>query len=323
MNVKRTERLLLGILWAVILLYGIFCTVLYYHQTFHIEGMPFESDLPYHISMAVDDHWFYSLTAILYQFFFLTPFGNLLTAVFLGGVTVATIAATYVLFQEIAKRTRCGTFPQALLLLFGFLSNVIMPFYVRAAHYQRYIGYQSASVWHNSTYICMKPCGILALILYLRVEEKYRDGLPAKEWLSLAGAFILVNAVKPSFSLVFLPVMALYLLWDLFRKIPFTRIFFFGMTVIPSLLVVIWQNVVLFGGETGNSIEIRYGYTLTLHSTHPKVTLLLSVAFPLFVLIFQWKELFKDKWYLFSWLVWGVALIQVTFLSESGAPPAR
>ena len=318
MNEKRNEKFLLGIIWALILSYGILCTILYYHQTFHVEGMPFESDLPYHISMAVDDHWFYSLTALLYQVFFLTPFGNLLTAVFLGGVTVGTIAATYMLFQEIAKKTRCGNLPRSLLLLLSFLGNVIMPFYVRAAHYQRYIGYQSASIWHNSTYICMKLCGILVLILYLRLEEKYRNGFSAKEWLSLAGAFILVNAVKPNISLVFLPVMALYLLWDLFRKVPFTRIFFFGMTVIPSLLVVIWQNAVLFGGETGNNIEIRYGYTLTLHGTHPKATLLLSVAFPLFVLLFLWKELFRDKWYLMSWLVWGVALVQVTFLSESG-----
>ena len=319
MKEKKTERLLLGILWAVILLYGVLCTVLYYHQTFHIEGMPYESDLPYHISMAVDDHWFYSLTAILYQVFFLTPFGNVLTALFLGSATVGTIGATYALFQEIARKSGCASLPKPLLLLFGFLCNVIMPFYVRKAHYQRYIGYQSASIWHNSTYICMKLCGILVLILYLRLEEKYRDGLSAKEWLSLAGTFILVNAVKPSFSLVFLPVMALYLLWDLLLKIPFFKIFLFGLTVIPSLLVVLWQNAILFGGETGNGIEIRYGYTLTLHSLHPKATLLLSVAFPLFVLLFLWKELFRDKWYLMSWLVWGVALFQVTFLSESGA----
>ena len=319
MKEKQKESFIMGILWLLIFLYGIFCSILYYHQTFHTVGMPFESDLPYHISMAVDDHWFYSLTAILYQIFFLTPCGSLLTAVFLGSVTVGTIAASCVLLQEIAKKTHCEDLPRPLFLLLGFLCNVIMPFYVRSAHYQRYIGYQSASIWHNSTYLCMKLCGIFTLILYLRLEEKYRNGLTAREWISLAGAFVLVNAVKPSFSLVFLPVMALYLLADLFRRIPFIRIFFFGLTVIPSLLVILWQNLILFGGETGNSIEIRYGYTLTLHSLHPKATLLLSIAFPLFVLLFLWKELFRDKWYLMSWLVWGVSLVQVTFLSESGA----
>lgn len=319
MKEKRKEKILSGVLWALILAYGVFSTVLYYRQTFHTEGMPYESDLPYHISMAVDDHWFYSLTAILYQVFFLTPFGNLLTALFLGSVTVGTIAATKTLLQDIAEKTGIGSIPRPLFLLFGFLCNVAMPFYLPAAHYQRYIGYQSASIWHNSTYICMKFCGILVLILYLRLEPKYRNGLSLKEWVLLAGAFILVNSVKPSFSLVFLPVMALCLLADLFRKTPFIKIFLFGLTVIPSLLVILWQNAVLFGEETGNGIEIRYGYTLTLHSLHPKATLLLSIAFPLFVLIFLWKELLRDKWYRMSWLVWGAALVQVTFLSESGA----
>lgn len=315
----KKDKHLQTALWAVILIYGAFCTFLYYRQTFHVEGMPYESDLPYHISMAVDDHWFYSLTAIFYQVFYLTSFGNILTALFLGIVTVATIGATFHLFQEIMKKTRCKDISQPLLLLLSFLCNVAMPFFVRAAHYQRYIGYQSASIWHNSTYICMKFCGILVMILYLRLEEKYRKGLTLWEWLLLAGAFVLANAVKPSFFMVFAPIMALYLLVDLIQRVPFLKIFLFGLTVIPSLLVILWQNVVLFGSDTGNSIEIQYGYTLTLHSLHPKATLLLSIAFPLFVLLFLWKELFQDKWYLLSWMVWGVALLQVTFLSESGA----
>lgn len=315
----KNGKVLQRVLWVLILLYGAFCTYLYYKQTFHVEGMPYESDLPYHISMAVDDHWFYSLTAVLYQLFFLTSFGNVLTALFLGCVTVGTIAATYYLFQEILKKVGMEAAFGPLLLLFSFLCNLAMPFYVRAAHYQRYIGYQSASIWHNSTYICMKLCGILVLIIYLRLEGKYRTGLSVREWFLLAGAFVLVNAVKPSFSMVFAPVMALYLLVDLFQKVPLFRTFLFGLTVIPSLLVILWQNMVLFGGDTGNGIEIRYGYTLSLHGTHPKVSLLLSVAFPLFVLLFLWKELFRDKWYLLSWMVWGVALVQFMFLTESGA----
>lgn len=302
----------------MIFIYGALCVFLYYKQTFHVEGMPYESDLPYHIGMAVEDHWFYSLTAILYQLFFLTPFGSLLTALFLGAVTVGTIFATNSLFRELERKYMQAFCNENLLLFFSILCNLAMPFFVRAAHYQRYIGYQSATIWHNSTYLCMKLCGILAVIYYLRMEEKYREGLSGREWIFMAGAFVLTSAVKPSFLMVFAPVMAIYLLADLLRKVKFARIFLFGLTVIPSLLVILWQNLVLFGQDTGNGIEFKYGYTLTLHSLHPKATLLLSIAFPLFVLLFLWKELFRDKWYLFCWLVWGTGLLQVTFLSESG-----
>lgn len=288
------------VLWVLLLLYGGLCTFLYYKQTFHVEGMPYESDLPYHIKMAVEDRWFYSLTAILYQLFFRTPFGEILTAVFLGAVTVLTVPATKLLLQEIEKRYAEKKSDENILFLLAFLCNIAMPFYVRAAHYQRYIGYQSATVWHNSTYLCMKLCGILALTVYFRLEKKYREGLRAGEWLLLASLFVLSSAVKPSFLMVFAPIMAVYLLVDLFRGVHFKKIIIFGLTVIPSLFVILWQNMVLFGQETGNGIEIRYGYTLTLHSLHPKLTLLLSVAFPLFVLLFRIKELFLDKWYLFS-----------------------
>lgn len=317
-TVNEEKKAVKIILWALLILYGAMCTFLYYKQTFHVEGMPYESDLPYHIKMAVEDHWFYSLTAILYQLFFMTPFGEILTAVFLGAVTVVTVPATKWLFQEIERRYSEKESSENVLFLLAFLCNIAMPFFVRAAHYQRYIGWQSATVWHNSTYLCMKLCGILAVAVYLRLEKKYREGLKVSEWLLLAFLFALSSAVKPSFLMVFAPIMAVYLLIDLFHKVSLKKIIIFGLTVIPSLLVILWQNMVLFGQDTGNGIEIRYGYTLTLHSTHPKVTLLLSVAFPVFVLLFMLKELLKDKWYLFAWLVWGMGLLQVTFLAESG-----
>lgn len=314
----KKDRIAKIFLWALVIAYGVCCVYLYDKQTFHVEGAPFESDLPSHIKMAVEDHWFYSITAILYGLFYLTPVGNHLTALFLGCVTVGTIGLTVTLFRAIIERAGWECKSESLLLFASILCNIAMPFYIRAAHYQRYIGYQSATVWHNSTYICMKFCGILTLILYLRLEQKYRDGLSVKEWFLMAGAFVLVNAVKPSFFLVFAPVMALYLLADFIKKVPFYRIFLFGLTVVPSLLIVLWQNQVLFGNHTENGIVFRFGYTLTLHGTHTKATLILSIAFPLFVLFLLWKELLRDKWYLFSWLVWGVGLVQVACLAESG-----
>ncbi len=315
----KKERAIKTALWAMIFIYGVICVFLFYKQTFHVEGMPYESDLPYHISMAVDDHWLYSLTGILYQVFFLTPFGNLLTALFLGGVAVATIYVTYLVLLEIGKKSKLSGVSEALLLFTAFLCNVAMPFYLKWAYYRRYIGYQSASIWHNSTYQCMKLFGILAFLFYLRMEEKYRDGLKVKEWFLMAVLFALTAAVKPSFLMVFAPIMAIYLLVDLFRKVKFGKIFLFGLTVIPSLLVILWQNMVLFGEDTGNGIIIAYAHNMSLHGTHPKVSLILSVAFPLFVLAFTWRDLFKDKWYLFAWLVWGNGLLQYMFLAEEGA----
>lgn len=313
------ENILKYILWAGVLVYGGFCTFLHYKQTFHVEGMPYESDLPYHISMAVEDDWAYSLTGLLYRLFFSTGFGNILTALFLGSVTVATIFATYLLLKELCMKCGVTKFYRPLLVAASFLTNVVMPFHLEWAYYRWYIGWQSASVWHNSTYTCMKLLGTIVFLIYLKLEPKYKSGLSLKDWLLMALLFILVNAVKPSFILVFAPAMAIYLLVDFFQKVKFSKIFLFGLTVIPSLLVVLWQNAVLFGDDTGNGIIFAYAHTMSLHGTHPKVSLLLSVAFPIFVALVLWKEFFTDKWYRFCYLVWGVGLFQYVFLAEDGA----
>lgn len=313
------EQIIKYILWAGVLIYGGFCLFLHYKQTFHVEGMPYESDLPYHISMAVDDNWAYSLTGLLYRLFFATGFGNLLTATFLALATVATIFVTYLLLKELCHKCGLDAISQPLLIVCAFLTNIVMPFHLDWAYYRWYIGWQSASVWHNSTYTCMKLLGTLVFLVYLRLETKYRDGLSVKDWLLMAFLFILVNAVKPSFILVFAPAMAIYLLVDLFQRVKFGKIFIFGLTVIPSLLVVLWQNAVLFGEDTGNGIIFAYAHTMSLHGTHPKVSLVLSVAFPVFVALFLWKEFFKDKWYRFCYIVWGMGLFQYMFLAEDGA----
>lgn len=316
MNMDQTKKnkITLYLLTALLVVYGLACAYLYYQQSFFVKGGSFESDLPFHISMAVDDHWFYSLTAVLYQLFFLTPFGHGLTAGFLAIVTVATVYATYALLQLITEKK----YSKSLMLLLAFALNVIMPAFVEWAHFQRYIGYQSASIWHNSTYTCMKLLSVLVMYFYIRYEKKYRDGLSIKEWIWFALLLVVANGIKPSFCMVFAPVMAIGLLVDLFRKVPFRQVFLFGLAVVPSLFVILWQNVVLFGNDTGNGIVINPGYTLALRGTHPKVTFLLSIAFPLFILLFTLKDLIKDKLYGFVWMMWFFSLLEVYFFTEAG-----
>lgn len=309
-----TDRGVLYGLYIVLVLYGAACVYLYYHQLFFVEGGLFESDLPFHVQMAVEDHWFYSFTAVLYQVFYWTPFGNELTAVFLAGVSVGTVWATYRLLQQITKES----YSSGMLLLFAFFGNVMMPFFVSWAHSQRYIGYESASIWHNSTYTVMKLLGILTFGCFVRLAEKYREGLSLKEWLTFAGLLVLCNGVKPSFCMMFAPAMAVFLVEELFRKVPFRRVFLFGLAVIPSLFVILWQNRVLFGEDTGNGIVWNPGYALAMRGAHPKVTFVLSIAFPLFVLFFTLKDWKEDNLYRFAWLMWLFGFLEVFLFTEAG-----
>ena len=70
---------------------------LFYNQSIqevYGDSLLFESDLPYHISMVVDDGWYYSLTAFVYAFLYKIADGTVLIAVFLALVSAATVIAT-------------------------------------------------------------------------------------------------------------------------------------------------------------------------------------------------------------------------------------
>lgn len=309
------DKIIFRVLLVLIAIYGCGSAYLHYQQLFFVEGGLFESDLPFHVSMAVDDHWFYSITAVLYQLFYLTPIGEILTAGFLAVVSVATILATYELLQQLTA----GKYYPSMMLFFAVLGNFIMPFFMRWAHGQRYIGYQSASIWHNSTYACMKLIGIWALYCFLKLKDKYKDGLSVKEWLVFAVLLILCNGVKPSFCFMFAPAMAVFLLveWTV-RKVPFKRVFMFGLAVVPSLCVILWQNMVLFGEDTGNGILIKPGYALDMRGDHPKVTFVLSIAFPLLILFLNFRELLRDNLYRFAWVMWLFGFLEVFLFTEAG-----
>lgn len=266
------------------LVYGMACTFLFYMQSIQpldYNNRYFQSDLPYHISMIIDDGWYYSFTAYVYQILYLMGGkGPLLIALFLGGIALGTCVLTErmlcLLLQKKEKSTATGC--MALLLQF------VMPFYLPFAGQYRYVSYQAGNIWHNSTYLCMRFLGILAVLLYLNLEEEYKTKLEGKKLVLFSVVLFVCTGVKPSFLTVFAPIMALKLLWDLLHKVSFKNIFVFGCTVLPSCGVVLWQNLVLFGEDTGNGVTFSPWQTFCLHADRPKLAVILSLAFPLIVL---------------------------------------
>ncbi len=320
-------------LHTVIILYGISMVFLFYRQAGWTGGAVYESDLPAHIRMIVEDGWYYSLTAFIYQAFYQipftlpdkAPFGNLATAVFLALCGVLSVYLTAVLLRDMQSRRGCPEKGEdvkegltAWHLLGGLILNLVMPCYVRGIADGRYIGMESASIWHNSTYIVMKATGLLCVLYYGKLAERYRQGLTRREWVCFTLLLSACTAVKPSFLMVSAPVMAVFLLADLFRKVPFIRVFWFGSTVFLPLCVVLFQNMVLFGAGTGNGWEIRPGYALSLHSGYPLMAAVLSVFFPLILLAASLKETGKDRWFSGAWLMAAFGFLELYLFAETG-----
>lgn len=314
-NIVRTlQRVLIAV---VLFVYGISLVYLYYQQTQWSGGATFESDLPAHIKMVIEDGWYYSLTALIYKALYCLPNPNLAISIFLALCTIITIVLTAILASKVdGKRRNVETY-----WFVSIIANMVMPCYVnfKAISYGRYIGLQSASIWHNSTYIVMKMLGVACLILYIDMATEYKQGIKLFAWLKLMLMLCACTAVKPSFLVVFAPMMALFLLKDLFMGTKFKRVFIFGLAVIPSLFVIILQNIILFGADTGNGWTINPGYTIGLQSAHPIIASILSVLFPLIVLL--GGLLIRDKAKVFetnAWIMGIVGYLELFLLCETG-----
>lgn len=316
-NKRSTYRVY--ILWIGVLIYGGLCLYLFYRQSIQpldYDNRYFQSDLPYHISMIIDDGWYYSFTAYLYQLlYWLGGHGTGLIALLLAAAAVLCIVLTERLLALILGKKEVD----ALTLGGALMLNLVMPFFWRYAGEYRYVSYQAGNIWHNSTYQCMKPAALAVMICYLKAEEGYRQRLTGRQWLVLAGLLALCTGIKPSFLTVFAPVLAVKLLADLCRKVPFRQIFLLGSTVLPACGVMLWQNAVLFGADTGQGFTLSPWYTFSLHANRTKVAVLCSVAFPLVVVLFSLGELLRDRRYLFAWGMTGAGFLEALLLVETGS----
>lgn len=304
----KASKYAVPFLWAAVFAYGVLCVYLFYMQSVQpldYNNRYFQSDLPYHISMIVDDGWYYSFTAYIYQFLHWLGGGSTMPiAIFLAAVAVLSIVLTDKLLQLLLDRRQT----QWMTLGAAFALNLAMPFFWRLAGEYRYVSYQSGNLWHNSTYQCMKLAALAAMLFYEKAQVSYRQRLSLRQWLLQAGLLFLCTGIKPSFLTVFAPVLAVKLLADLCRRVPFPQVFLMGSTVLPACGVVLWQNMVLFGADTGNGFTFSPWYTFSLHANKTKLAVLCSIAFPLTVLLFSLGELLRDKRYLFVWGMMGVAL---------------
>lgn len=304
---------------GLVIVYTIACLWLFFHQSLADLSLkseiPYQSDLPLHISMILEDGWYYSFTAYIYKLLSMLFQGSTIgICIFLSLVEAATVYATENLVCYLGRYQKNWF---TLLLALGL--NFVMPCYIRAVGEFRYVSYQSGNIWHNSTYICMRLAALITLLYYFRLENKYRDGLTGKEWCCFAILNMICTGIKPSFLLAFSPIMGVWLLADLFRRVPLRRILLFGSALLPSGLVLLWQNTVLFGEETGNGIGFRPWYSFSLHSQIPKLAVLCSALFCILVLCVRIGDLTRERETLFLVVMTVLGFLEALCLVESGS----
>jgi len=300
----------------LLLLYCGLCVFLYYKFMGWTEGSVYESDLPAHISLAVDDGLIYSLISFI--MIGLAKSGTLeLLPILLGLFAALSVFFTAELLLEISDKK----IDQNAAIIMALLLNIVMPCYIRGLSDGRYMGMHASSIWHNSTYLMMKWLGLWTILVYMQIEKKITERITVKSYLFFTLILTLTTAAKPNFFLAVTPAMLVFLIIDLVKKkAPFGRLVFFGSSVVPSFAVMALQNNALFkAGAGGNGIMIAPGRAMTAHTGYLLAVSVLSIAFPLMMLLLHIKEIFKNRYLLFAWICAGTGYMEYFLFSEKGA----
>ena len=276
------------------------------------------SDIAAHAAVAarmVKDGGWISYT-LWYPLIYLTSSGSsdpkLLRELSVGFLLIAVVAKTLLVYYFSWVSTRHRTASAIIAMLMLVAMPIINPWNSHAI----YSGQISANVWHNSTQIFALPFSVaafIAAVALLRVQTMPRA--------ALLGITILASTLaKPNYTLALLPALGLMLLWTLLRaKTQAPRVLaMLCLVSLPSMLLLAYQYLVVYGqsGTASTVLSFAPFATWTLFTDNIPLSILRSVAGPLAVLLLLPRKARTDPALVLSWMVLGVALVQLASFAE-------
>ena len=181
----------------------------------------------------------------------------------------------------------------------------------------------SKYAWHSPTQVMMVAFSLLSVLLFFKIYDSYYEKISVKLWIALAISFFLSAWAKPSFIMMFFPVMAALLIIEFFtrRDADIKKRFFaalgFGTTAFPACVYFLILKYDVYGGDSHSSVVTDAGGLAETLSSEVLLELLLGVTFPLFVLLFNLKSLKNIKVSLF-WIAFLVSYVEGKIFGETG-----
>ena len=193
------------------------------------------------------------------------------------------------------------------------MSAIYLPFFNKDV----YLGQGSPNVWHNPTLFMVKPFAfaVIFLTIYAMDKQKYAY------WILCSILLLISMFYKPSFAIVFIPALAIYLLID--RPYNLKIILYAFFLVLPAMIFSLYQyDLLLHFGNTDQAIShgetiifSKFG-VLRLYTPNVFVSLLLGLAFPLSILLFRFKAVLANHYLKLTWIILIIAYLQMAFLAE-------
>jgi hypothetical protein len=183
-----------------------------------------------------------------------------------------------------------------------------------------YWGYiYPASTFHNPTIVILKPFALLSFALTFRALEQSATTRPHWELvLGLSAAGMVSAVAKPNWLLCFLPGVVLTLLFDSRLRGRGQSWCVAGAAILSGLCVLAWQYAFLYGHSEADRIVFTPQKWLSTYGWLAPAKLLLSITFPVAVLLLFWSDLRKSLLLRLAWSTFGASLLVAYGFSETG-----
>lgn len=333
---KRCISVINGSFFAICLLaYSVLMLILFYNQTCAHNGEWFLSDMEaYLLTMLGKDSGFdypYPIYFLLGKFFLLftdiewagawaTMIMNSLSPIVLAYYMHKTLKEHY---EKCVYKEWMGILTTVFTFSLLFVSMLYAPegIYLPGMNH-KYLGVFSPNPLHNATYMATRPFAIVAFFLYIRILDYYEERTDWKEF-SLFGLFLLLTTLtKPSYSMLLVSTAGLVMAYRVFlskwKNIRYSLKL--GAVFVPTFVVLLYQFGGVFGknSHAGENGGIGFGWAdaWSVHMDNIPFAIVLALAFPGFLLLFNLKELKCNTLYRFSWFQVIIALLELLIIYE-------
>lgn len=249
----------------------------------------------------------------------LLPIGREWSAAFVTACFLGAVGAILYLFVKKEMGEEWSPWKRTILTLsLLFVTALYMPWFNR----EIYLGQSSPTIWHNPTNLAVKPVALLCFLYFIKLYRE-RDKAQTALMASVSALLLLSCFIKPSFIQGFLPAVVIFLVLELIPNHGNSFMFSLksALMFLPSGIYFLIQFFLMFGRTENREIGIRPFAVMNLDSPNPFISILLGIAFPLFVLVLLGrKKIFSDKPLWLALLFYVISLIEFILFIEETEP---
>ncbi|MGZ8944487.1 MAG: hypothetical protein ACXW1W_03565 [Methylococcaceae bacterium] len=284
------------------------------------------SDVPFHAGLIVKfsrEHAFPAYTIWYRVVDVLTGFSGKYMYVASASILLLTllVAAKYLITNYILSATYIDAKITALISIALIFVMPVISYYSCAnqsiciSKFHLYLGNIAPNQWHNSTLIFAMPFNLL--LFYFSVKNIQSEKVYSFLIMGILGVISIL--CKPNYALAFLPVLCITIFIINIKSQQYLRALIkCSLVAVPAILTLFyqWYFTYMQNDLFAPGAKTIFAPFFVWSSYSPNITrsLLLSVAFPLLVLLFYFKRI--DFYVRLSWLTFLVALFTMASFSE-------